>query len=55
MKRWAALLVATVFPGHDEPEIPMATPADDAAGKKEIVDGSGRLIEKAPDQARGGK
>jgi hypothetical protein len=42
MKRWAALLVATVFPGHDEPEIPMATPADDAAGKQFVAPSPGK-------------
>ena len=43
MKRWAALLVATVFPGHDEPEIPMATPADDAAGKQFVAPSPGKV------------
>ena len=42
MKRWAALFVATVFPGYDEPEIPMATPTDDAAGKQFVAPSAGK-------------
>ena len=42
MKRWAALLVATVFPDDDEPEIPMATPTDDAAGKQFVAPSAGK-------------
>ena len=42
MKRWAALLVGTVFPGCGEPEIPMATPTDDAAGKQFVAPSAGK-------------
>jgi len=42
MKRWAALFVATVFPGYDEPEIPLATPTDDAAGKQFVAPSAGK-------------
>jgi hypothetical protein len=42
MKRWAALFVATVFPGYDEPEIPVATPTDDAAGKRFVAPSAGK-------------
>ena len=42
MKRWAALLVGAVFPGDGEPEIPMATPTDDAAGKQFVAPSVGK-------------
>ena len=42
MKRWAALLVGTVFRGCGEPEIPMATPTDDAAGKQFVAPSAGK-------------
>ena len=42
MKRWAAQLVATVFASDDEPEIPLATPTDDAAGKQFVTPSVGK-------------
>ena len=42
MKRWAALLAGTVFPGCGEPEIPMGTPTDDAAGKQFMAPSAGK-------------
>jgi len=42
MKCWAALLVGTVFSGCGEPEIPMATPTDDAAGKQFVAPSAGK-------------